>query len=425
MSHNWLHTPDCKVSGVYADGVESSQSIPGPKSTPQEGAQQHLTSSSAPAHPKSPPSQTAARQINQHQAPLLAAAPVILGLDPQGTDLHTATSAADASHDADGHALPLTSVMLLNISSSGDAHIDTEAAGSSTMPFTAAHSEQSHHEPAPQPASRPTFALGLSPTLVEGEANPQQAVLQDSPAVQTRQIPPCALGTGSQKGAASAIPSAGTSTSSSFGTAGRRPGSGVAHADWNSCADAPEANVSSSSKDAVQSTCDALTSSAVQSSSPAVASADSSARVLADSHSSVASGDEDTRPAVGNVLGNPVGLTLPEVGAVQAETGDRMLEKMLPRRLSSAAASAARADVYAVSDALLLDKLSDVCSSSTGVQSPSQTSPMGAASSKGSAQASWTSSQVCSWFHVFYHDVIWSRVILICSPYLVRSQVAR
>jgi len=50
---------------------------------------------------------------------------------------------------------------------------------------------------------------------------------------------------------------------------------------------------------------------------------------------------------------------------------------------------------------------------------------MGAASSKGSAQASWTTPQVCSWFHVLDHDVIWSGVILICSPYLVRSQVAR
>ncbi len=400
MSHHWLHAPDCEVSSVYADGVESSQSIPGPKPTPHEGPQQRLTSSSAPAHPKPPPRQTVARQINQHQAPVLAAEPVMLGLDPQGTGSHTATSAADASRDAEGHALPQTSDMLPNISSSGDSHANAEAASAPVMPLTAALGEQSHHELASQPASRPTFALVPTPLSVKSEADPQQAVVEES---QTRQSPPGAFGTGSQTGAASATRSAGTSTSSSVGTADRHPGSGVAHAAWNGCADAPKADVSSSnSRGAVQITCDALTISAVQSGSPAVPVADSSARVLADGYSSVARGDEDTRPAVGNAERSrspaaspvPVGLPLPELGVIQAETGDRMLGKMLPRTHSTAAAGAARADVYAVSDALLLDKLSDVCSSSTGVQNASQTLPMGAAPRKGSAQASCTTSQV-------------------------------
>ncbi len=402
------------VSSVHADGVDSSQSIPGPKSTPQEGAQQRLTSSSTPAHPKPPPSQTAARQISQHQAPVLAVEPVLLGLHPQGTDSHTATSAADVSHDADGHALPQISDLLPKTSTSGDSHTNGEAADAPAMPLTAALGEQLHHEPTPQPASRPTFALGASPMSVKGDADPQQAVLQESSAVQTRRNSPGALGTGSQSGAASATSTAGTSTSSSVSTADRHPGSGVAHAAWNSCADAPKADVSSSSRGAVQSTCDALTSSAVQSSKPAVAVAASSARVVANSYSSVARGDEDKRPANGSaershsraVSAVPVGLPLPEVGVIQAETGNRMLGKMLPRTHSVAAASAARGDVYAVSDALLLDKLSDVCSSSTGMQGASQTSPMGAASSKSSAQVSCTPSQVSYWFHVFDDSVI-------------------
>ncbi|DBA82764.1 TPA: hypothetical protein ACH3X1_006992 [Trebouxia sp. C0004] len=383
LSPSGLPVP-CKAS---PDGMESSRSIPGPKFAPQEGTQQRLTGSSAPAHHKPPPSQTAARQIKQHQAPVLAA------LDPQGTDLHTATSAADASHDADGHALLQTSDMLPNRSSSGESHTNAEAAGALAMPFTAAHDEQSDHEPAPQPASRPTFALGLNPLSVKGDADPQQAVLQGSPAVQTRRSPPGALGTGSQTGAAT--PLAGTSTSSSVGRADRHSGSADADADWNGCADAPEANVSSSSSTgAVQSTFALTTSAVLQSSKPAVAVADSSTRVLAESHPFAACGNKDMRPAEGNVehSHSPAG-SLPEVGAVQAETGERMLGKMLPKPHSIAAASAARADVYAVLDALLLDKLSDVCSSSTGVQSASQTLARGAASSKGSAQASCTPSQ--------------------------------
>ena len=391
MSHSGLHIPDSKLSSVCADCVESSKNIPGPKSTPQEGAQQHLTSSSTPAHPKLTPSQTAARQ---HQAPVLTAEPVLLSLDPQGTDSHTATSAADARHDADSLAFPQTSDTLPNTSSSGDSHTNAEAASAPAMPFTAAQSEQSHHEPAPQPASRPTFALGASPLSIKGDTDPQQALLQESSAAQTRSNSPGALGTGSQSGAASAMSAASTSTTSSVGTADRPPGSAVAHAAWHGCTDVPEANVSSSSRGAVQSSYDALTSSAVQSSKPAVPVADSSARVLADGHSSVAHGDEDTRPAKGNAEGShsPV-ASLPEAGA-QTETGDRMLGKTLPRTHNTAIASAARADVYAISDALLLDKLSDVCSSSTGVQGASQVLPMGAASSKSSAQASCSTSQV-------------------------------
>ncbi len=410
MSCNWLPAPDCEVSSVHADGMESSQSIPGSKFTPQKDAQQHLTPSSAPAHPEPSPSQTPARQIKQHQAPVLAAEPVLLGLHPQGTDSHTATSAADVSHDADGHPLLQASDMLPNTSSSGDSHTNAETADALAMPFTAAHGEQSHHDPAPQPASRPAFALGLSPLSIKGDADPQQAVLQESPAVQTRRSSPGAFGTGSQTGVALPTPSAGTSTSSSVGTADRHLGSGVVHADWSGCGDAPKAHVSSSSnssRGAVQSTREALTSSAVQSIKPAVPVADSSARVFADDYSSVA---PDTRPARVNAEHShspaasavPVGLPLPELGVIQAETADRLL----PRMHSVAPASAARADVYAVSDALLLDKLSDVCNSSTGVQSASQTLPMEAASSKGSAQASCTTSQVSYWFHVFHASVI-------------------
>ena len=400
MSHNWLNAPDCEVSGVYADDVESSRSIPGPKPTQQEGAQQHLATASAPAHPEPAPSQTATRQIKQHQAPVLAAAPVLLGLDPQGTDSHTATSAADASHDADSHALPQTSDMPPHTSSSGDSHIKAEAADAPVTSFTAANGEQLHRELVPEPASRPTFALGLNPLSIKSNADPQQAVLQESPAVQTRRSSLGVLGTGSQLGAASATSTAGTSTSPSVD---RHPSSGVAHADSIGCADALKADSSSSnSRGTVQSTFDALTSSAVQSSSPASAVADSSARVLADDYSSANHGDEDLRPAKGNAERSqspaaspvPVGLSLPELGAIQAETGDRMLGKLLPRNHKIAAASAARADVYAVSDALPLDKLSDVCSSSTGVQRPSQTLPMGAVPSKGSAQASCTTSLV-------------------------------
>ncbi|KAL0037327.1 hypothetical protein WJX79_002232 [Trebouxia sp. C0005] len=197
------------------DGVEGSQNIPGPMSTPQEGAQQRLTSSSAPAPPKHPLSQTAARQIDQHQAPMLAAAPVLLGLDPQGADSHTATLAADPSHDADGHALRQTSDMLPNSSSAGDSHANAEAADAPAVPFTAALGEQSHHEPAPPPTSRPTFALGLSPLSVKIEADPQQAVLEES---QTRQSPPGTFGSSSQTGAALITPSGAASSSQASGT---------------------------------------------------------------------------------------------------------------------------------------------------------------------------------------------------------------
>ena len=403
------------VSSVHADGVDSSQSIPGPKSTPQEGAQQRLTSSSTPAHPKPPPSQTAARQISQHQAPVLAVKLVLLGLHPQGTDSHTATSAADVSHNADGHALLQISDLLPKTSTSGDSHTNGETADAPAMPLTAALGEQLHHEPTPQPASRPTFALGASPMSVKGDADPQQAVLQESSAVQTRRNSPGALGTGSQSGAASATSAGGTSRSSSVGTPDRHLGSGGTHTDWNGFADAPKANVSStnSSRGAVQSILEALTSSAVQSSSPAFAVADSSKKVVANSYSSVARGDEDKRPANDSAERShspaasavPVDLPLPELGVIQAETGDRML----PMTHSAAAASAAKADVYAVSDALLLDKLSDVCSSSTGVPSTSQTLPTGPAFSEGSAHASHTTSQVSYCFRVFDDSVIRSR----------------
>lgn len=95
-----------------------------------------------------------------------------------------------------------------------------------------------------------------------------------------------------------------------------------------------------------------------------------------------------------------IGLSQPKAGsqarAPQAATDTASSHTQLTL-LGMTAGSAGKADVqsdlYAVSDALLLDKLSVACSSSTGMQNASQ-SPGNAASSKSSAAVSNMTSQV-------------------------------
>lgn len=383
--------------------------IRGPRNKPQQAAQQPAQQPrlSASGDTTAPHKQDATWEFGQHLTRDLVATPASLVLDPQSRHLQATPPAAYVTTAAVVDALPSPSASLLSRPACAKPVQPAEATDTPSAPPAAVAADLQHDVAAvvkdPHPASSSAAGVSPSPVLTRGGAASQHSSAQppsSSPSsVQSAQANFSDDANGGQVEAAQAINTAASgsgSTDKGNATAVGRPG-------WDNSTTVPKAGISNS-RDAGPCMPTVSASSARQSSSPPVAS-NSRSTALSASRSPAAAGLADschiTRCAVADAnqgsgtAAAVQGATTPILGAGAMHAGVAGTANGSPAKPHrSTTGSAAGTDVYAVSDALLLDKLSGACSSSAGLQSATHTLRAQAASSSRSAEAPPVTSQV-------------------------------
>lgn len=379
-----------------------------PRNKPQQAAQQAAPQPllSASGDSKGLSKQDAAGEFGQHLTANLVAMPTPLVLDPQKGPLQASPPVACVTTAAVVDAVPLPSASLASRPSCSEPFKSAEAEDTPSAPPTVIAADLQHGVAAvvkEHPASGSAAGVNPSPVLSRDDAASQHSSpqpLSSSPdPVQTAPANLSDDATGGQveAGQASITAANGSgSTDSGNATAVGRPG-------WDNSTTVPKASISNS-RVAGPRMPTASASTIKQSSSPPLASKDRSTELSASgvpSAAGLADTCHITRCAVADAnqgsgtAAAVQGAATPFLGAGAMHAGIAgTANRSPPVPHSRTAGSAAGADVYAVSDALLLDKLSGACSSSAGMQSATHTLRAQAASSSRSAEAPPVTSQV-------------------------------